>query len=319
MKKTTINLLLICSLFSACQQTNVENTKTKEVISMKAHIGASETHARYLTTDGKESNFTDNDQIGLYRDEEAVVKWSYEENKWKSEKTMYWENPNQEYCFYAYYPFSHSEQKPKTDVVMPDLSTQSGSLTTLYKYDFLAAQIINQSYDDGKTISFTGENNCFKHISCLVKLTFKAQGDLKDATLNNIQLTGDNLTCNTTYAFDKETGGNVCFGEEVTSSSVTTDELNEQASSEKEYYFVVNQFSDSENLIKLTLQYTKQEQKYSISTNFTNTSFLSGKLHHYDITIMNGNVQITGSDIKDWETNGDTEEIIIDGDEKEKA
>lgn len=314
MKNELFNAFVACCLLTACQQANVEELKTNEVISLEAQIGNPLVKSHYLASNELQSSFTTGDKIGLFRDDEAVVGWEFKTNTWHSEKTMYWSSANAIHNFYAYYPFSESERNSRATIVMPILKNQTGDLADISNYDFLASKLTNRKYSDGSTISFSGENS-FKHVSSLVKLVFKANGDLEGSTLTNIELSGDMLSSATTYSFDAIEGSEVKFEGGLAYTTISASELNADMSSDKTFYFVVNEYKNASNPISLLLEYKVGTMEKSITIDFSEIKFTSGKLHPYSISIMNGIVNLTGSAIEDWKNDVELVDIIVDGSE----
>ncbi|MGL4853459.1 MAG: fimbrillin family protein [Phocaeicola sp.] len=316
MRKEMTLMVAVLLGITACRNTTNEQPEANVPLSIEAQIGSPNAVARYISETDTKSSFTAGDQIGLFRDELELVKWEYSESTWRSDEIMYWESATKKHDFHAFYPFTDIANTSFKAVPMPVLSNQSGIQQGIAAYDFLVAQRMDHSYQDNPILSFTGEDHCFKHISCLVKLTIKAEGDLEDVTLQGIILSGYNIASETTYSFDAEDPG-VKFTTEATTSAVTASQLNREMSSDQLFYFVVNKHIDNAKPIKLELHYTKGENNYRIGVEQFETAFNEGMLQSYQIRVMNGVVKISGAEITEWQTDGETTDIIIDGSNKE--
>lgn len=312
MKKKTFHLVLVCCFFTACQSVDDAVSSAREILSLEAQIGNPSVASRYAISEGMVSSFVDGDQIGLYRDEEDVVGWTYNGTTWSSESIIYWESAETPHNFYAYYPFVSSERKARAAIVMPSLSKQSGKLSDISTCDFLVAQIPDRRFTSGSQISFTDDSS-FEHVSSLVQFTFKAGGDLAGAQLKGIELSGQNLATSSTFSFDAEEGKRVTLLGEGGYSTITAAALSESMELDRTYYFVVNSYERADALVNLLITYEKGADEYSINVQLPEKSFVAGKLHPYAITIMNGVVQLVGADIRDWVIDGTTTDIVIDG------
>ncbi|MGL5272692.1 MAG: fimbrillin family protein [Phocaeicola sp.] len=292
----------------------MENPKTNGIISLEAQIGIPTVKLRYVNSNEVESTFTENDKIGLFRDDESVIGWEFKSNNWESEEVMYWNNADVAHNFYAYYPFLESERNPRTAIIMPTLKNQTGNLTDISKHDFLVSKLLNRKFTDGSTISFSSENS-FKHVSSLVKLIFKAGGNLEGATLTSIELSGDMLSSTTTYSFDAAEGSQLVFEGELAYTTITASGLNVDMNDDRVFYFVANEYANATRPISLILGYTINDSEKTIIVDFPETKFISGKLHPYAISIMNGAINVTGSAIEDWKNDVGLVEIVVDGTE----
>lgn len=318
MEKRPFYLVVACCLLTACKQAEVADVATKEILSLEARIGIPAVASRYVISEEMHSTFVDGDQIGLYRDAESVVGWSYSSGTWHSETVMYWESAETPHDFYAYYPFVAATRTARSAIAMPMLSKQSGELDELPMYDFLVAQIPDRTFNAGSQLLFSGEYS-FKHLSSLVKLTFKAGGDLAGATLQSIELSGEKLATETTFSFDEEEGERISFADGATYTTITASGLAQTMESDKTYYFVANHYPLATTPIALLITYKKEEVSYSLTVNLAESNFLAGKLHPYTLTIMNGVVQVMGAEISDWETDVEDTEIVVDGESKDET
>lgn len=318
MEKKPFYLVVACCLLTACKQADVADLATREIISLEAQIGVPAVASRYAITEDMHSAFSEGDQIGLYRDAESVVGWTYSKGTWSSESIMYWESAETPHDFYAYYPFVAATRTARSAIAMPSLSKQSGEINEVGKYDFLVAQIPDRTFGAGSQLLFNGDNS-FRHLSSLVKFTFKASGDLEGAVVKGIELSGEKLATETTFSFDAEEGKQISFAAGATYTTITASNLEHSMNVDKTFYFVVNHYPLATTPITLLVAYEKEGGSYSLTVNLAESNFLSGKLHPYTITIMNGVIELVGAEIRDWETDVEEIDIVVDGAEKDKT
>ena len=311
------------TFFVACQQAEVENLEADDLrMSIVASINnQKETpDSRYVGEDPDNVDFTEDDAIGLFVDNNPVVEWVYdEENNWSSgEKVVYWPDKTKSHTFRAFYPYAETESY--TSVPMPSLLNQTGTIKSISECDFLVATK-SQSYTDGKTVEFK-ETASFKHVSSLLKLTFNGGGDLEGSVLTKITVTGNGLVASSTYAFGEEGGVSLKLKEDssddvLVASLSNKDGEAKMGSNAKSFYLIVNARTKEElSAVSLTVEYIKGETPYVASLeNLTSNGFVGGTCQSYTFTIKDASISIVGSSIEEWSGGESLDNVEINGEE----
>ena len=119
------------ALLIGCQQEDVDDAFEKLPVSIEANIGNSydEPVGRYVGDEPNEAAFALGDAIGLMVNEGSFVKWTYDGSKWSpTGNAVYWKDKVNNHQFYAFYPYEYKDGMSLTNVPMPDLSGQDGSM-----------------------------------------------------------------------------------------------------------------------------------------------------------------------------------------------
>jgi hypothetical protein len=238
---------------------------------------------------------------------------------------MKWKNIGDDHTFYAFYPYNTGASL--SVIPMPDLANQDGTMTSVAACDFLVATK-TQSYSDGATVSFTGDD-AFDHVSSLVVLTLKNTANLASATIRSISLTGTNLVAPTTYSFIDNEETDADEADKVSLDGTAVNEMISDFSDvvmngDKVFYFVVNSSTVPRKDVTLSITYQLENEEIYTATkvglhknNEDNGYFDSGYFYNYGITVSTGNVlTITGHTINTWQK-GDSFDITIDNSEKQ--
>lgn len=200
---------------------------------------------------------------------------------------------------------------------MPSLSGQDGTMATIATKDFLAITKSESYVTNNGVVSFT-EDYSFKHVSALVKITLKGEGDLLNTTINNITLKGDDIISTSTYKF-LETGNPIG---KVTVAQGTGDEISITPSNctitteGKVFYFVVNAGTATLDNVSLTIKYTSGENNYTATLaqlGASDKEFVSGVMHKYGLKVADGILSISGNTISGWGDGQDMGDIVING------
>lgn len=321
MKNTWIVPLLATSFWGvSCQENGTsEDFQEKEhSVFITAKIGKPVLEARYVqSTEKASANFSPNDCIGVFMDG-TLAGFTMNSSAWvTSSEDFFWPDREEEHMFHAFYPYTDATADATTELVpMPSLKGQDGTWENLSQFDFLVATKTLAYQDDAGKVAFSGEN-AFKHVSSLLKINLKAEGDLANATITKITLQGENLVTSTSYSF---TTGNVTTDRKE-ESALTIEPGLQMDDADAPFYFIVNgekeaadETSSAVRPIDLSIEYTCNGKNYIANREEFANSLLFGHLHSYDIIIKGGNVIITGGEISGWAT-GETETIIINGEE----
>ena len=331
MKKHLI-ILCVFSLFLlvGCQQ-SVDDLVVNEnyPILIEASIGDAG-GSRYTGSTPNAATFTGGDNIGLaYKvgtdAATSFVKWTLNNGSWNPATEMDWKNIGDDHTFYAFYPYSTDASL--SEISMPYLANQDGTMTSVAACDFLVATK-TQSYSDAATVSFTGVD-AFNHVSSLVVLTLKNTANLASATIRSISLTGTNLVTPTTYSFIDNKDTNESEADKVSLDGTAVNAMIADLSDvvmngDRVYYFVVNSSTVPRKNVTLSITYQLTNGEIYTATkvglhknNDDNGYFDRGYFYNYGITVSTGNeLNITGHTINTWQK-GDSFDITIDNSEKQ--
>ncbi len=323
-RKVCLPLLAIL-FFSACQNDeSVKDLMKRPTVAIVANIGNVDETSRYkhdVETDN--ASFSDTDQIGVFMDDDAAVKWYLNGSSWKTDTPMYWADRTELHDFYAFYPYITTAVKNK--VPMPSLEAQNGkSVDDIGSYDFLVASAKDASFEgtDGE-ITLT-----FSHVSSLLKLTLENVGDLKGARVDKITIRRVGLLSPCTYSFVdgavNPAGGSI-------NELVWNPQNGHKMVGNLSLYFIIN--GDlSENKDEATffsIEYThvvdtdtdsSTEKHYEAKRSDFPLSPVGGNRYMFDIKINSGQeLIITGSKITPWEGDKEAEDVVINGGEKTPA
>ena len=308
------------TFFVACQQAEVESPKADDLrMSIVASInGQSESpESRYTGTDPSNVVFKNEDKIGVFIDSKPADAWIFDGEDWTSvDKIIYWPSRTNTHTFRAFYPYAEADTY--TEVPMPSLQEQDGTIESISKCDFLVTTK-EQSYSEGGTVTFNKEDEendySFKHVFTLLKLNFQQGEGLSGATLNKITFKGTNIVAPSTYSFQTN---QVTLVPDGNSDALTTDGLSKDLTGGQTFYFIVNEKQDIESASPITLavEYTVNGKTYEAkAANLGNNLFEGGACQTYTITIKNDVLVITGATIAPWGEGDDFPDISINGEE----
>lgn len=209
------------ALLAGCQQAGeIEELGNELPMSVEASI-VKTMGSRYavIDEDPNQLSFANGNAIGMAVEGEEFVEWTLNGSTWTpTGDCVYWPDKNTAYKFNAFYPFA--DVTDEGGIKMPSLSGQDGTMATIATKDFLAITKSESYVTNNGVVSFT-EDYSFKHVSALVKITLKGEGDLLNTTINNITLKGDDIISTSTYKF-LETGNPIG---KVTVAQGTGDEI----------------------------------------------------------------------------------------------
>ena len=306
------------ALLAGCQQANeIEELGDKLPMSVEASI-VKTMGSRYavIDEDPNQLSFADGNAIGMAVEGEEFVEWTLNGSTWTpTGDCVYWPDKNTAYKFNAFYPFA--DVTDEGGIKMPSLSGQDGTMATIATKDFLAITKSESYVTNNGVVSFT-EDYSFKHVSALVKITLKGEGDLLNTTINNITLKGDDIISTSTYKF-LETGNPIG---KVTVAQGTGDEISITPSNctitteGKVFYFVVNAGTATLDNVSLTIKYTSGENNYTATLaqlGASDKKFVSGVMHKYGLKVADGILSISGNTISGWGDGQDMGDIVING------
>ena len=308
---------LVMTFFVACQQTEVENLKAEDMrMSISASInGQSKSpKSRYAGTDPSHVEFQTGDAIGLFIDSKPAIEWTLASSGWNTSEIVYWPDRTKSHTFRAFYPFA--ETLSCGTVPMPSLLNQTGTIESISACDFLVATK-EQSYQEGDMIEFKGEDASFKHVSTLLKITFKEGAELNGAILKKIAIEGTGIVSPSTYSFEDKI---VTLTPDTNSDVLSVDGLSQDLSDGFTYYFIVNEKQDASSLVKLAVEYEINGMAYVAQlSSFAGNVFDGGMCQSYIITIQNNVLVVSGADISSWGVGESMEDIVINGEEASES
>ena len=316
MKKRTFAAICCMVMLAGCQQTDgIANEGERLPMYIKASIGKSEVGSRYFVETPNSLSFYDGDEIGLSVNDGAFVQWTYSDGRWDVVPAVNWNDKSSEHTFAAFYPFATGASKGY--VPMPDLSGQDGTMTSVATRDFLVSTK-TQTYGTNGIVSFTGDD-AFKHVSSLVSITLKGEGDLVGAKVSEISISGEHILTPSTYSFEVANDNAVTLNvakqvdllEVLPSYTMTSEGIT--------YYFVLNSGTVELADVTLCIQYEKGGKEYNaqligLGTN-TVTKFESGKQYSYALKVAGGVLVVTGNEIAPWGNGLTMDDIVINGSE----
>ena len=305
-------------LLAGCQQAGeIEELGNELPMSVEASI-VKTMGSRYavIDEDPNQLSFANGNAIGMAVEGEGFVKWTLNGSTWTpTGGCVYWPDKNTAYKFNAFYPFA--DVTDEGGIKMPSLSGQDGTMATIATKDFLAITKSESYVTNNGVVSFT-EDYSFKHVSALVKITLKGEGDLLNTTINNITLKGDDIISTSTYKF-LETGNPIG---KVTVAQGTGDEISITPSNctitteGKVFYFVVNAGTATLDNVSLTIKYTSGGKSYTATLaqlGASDKKFVSGVMHKYGLKVADGILSILGNTISGWGDGQDMGDIVING------
>ena len=302
-------------LFAGCGQAEELDSMGENLeMSMVASIEGSDNSgaSRYVGGSPNAAAFTNGDAVGLAVGEGEFVKWVYN-TTWKPEgASVNWNDKTSNHNFRAFYPYA--DNASKGSVPMPELAEQTGDMICVAKKDFLVASK-TQTYGTNGEVLFTGDD-AFKHVSSLVALTLKAEGELTSATINEISIEGTDILTPTTYSFveDKVTL------DSDNSKKIDLLKLNpshSMDSNNKNFYFVLNSGTVDLSAVTLKIGYTTSNGSYvaelkGLGSNEVN-EFERGKQYSYSLKVAGGELVISGNTIQYWGEGLTLNDIVING------
>lgn len=307
-----IFLALSCiALLAGCQQSDeIENMSEELLLSIEASIGDTQNHlsSRYSSSDETPNNliFDVGNSIGLFMEGKDLVEWTKTQSGWSSEKALYWPNKSDNYDFYAYYPYA--EATSIENVPMPSLAGQLGTIASLSDCDFLVA-FTNQNYGTDGTVSFTGTDASFKHVSSLVAVTVKGDCDLKESLIKNISFAAAGIASRTTYSFATNTTALMENGESDKMESGSLD--CQMAGEDKTFYFILNPgiaLSD----VTFCIKYATADVDYKAEkAGLGSVTLARGGRYNFNLSISDGVLTLSGGEIQNWGDGTQMDDIEI--------
>jgi hypothetical protein len=319
MKRNVLSAFCCMALLAGCQQADeIEELGNELPMSVEASI-VKTMGSRYavIDEDPNQLSFADGNAIGMAVEGEEFVEWTLNGSTWTpTGDCVYWPDKNTAYKFNAFYPFA--DVTDEGGIKMPSLSGQDGTMATIATKDFLAITKSESYVTNNGVVSFT-EDYSFKHVSALVKITLKGEGDLLNTTINNIMLKGNDIISTSTYKFS-ETGnpiGVVEVAANETGDEISISPENCTITAEGEvFYFIVNAGTITLDNVSLIIKYTSGGKIYTATLAQLGTSaqkFESGVFYTYGLKVADGILSISGNTISGWGDGQPMGDIVING------
>lgn len=308
-------LLLSVALLSSCEDSEWTSSKSDDLrMSVVASISSlgDASQSRYAGSVPNSVQFTEGDRIGIFVDELDPVKWTYTSSQWNADGVVFWPDKADDHVFRAFYPYV--EGAALNNVSMPGLKQQDGTVAGISTCDFLVATT-TQSYGSDGIVVFKGEGKSFVHVSSLLKLTFKGDGDLQTSTLDRISISGKDIVAPSSYSFESD---EVTFSSDDSSDLLDVVLSHEMKGTDATFYFILNAKTDSSTPVTLTLEYTTDGKSYEASLeDFASNVFAGGMQQSYTISVKDSYLIVSGSEISPWGDGETLDNIIINGQEQE--
>lgn len=305
---------IVMTFFSACQQ---EVNEINEANGLRMSIAASikgqteSVGSRYTGNDPTAVSFAKNDAIGVFINDDPVVKWTYDgQSNWDAGKIIYWPSKNTACKFYAFYPYddelSYDSYK---SVPMPSLLGQTGEIASISNCDFMVSSV-SQSYETSDVVCFNGDN-AFEHVSSLVQLTIKGNGDLSSSTLTKISISGNGIATSATYSF---VTNKVTFSSDEPINELSSEMSVEMEGEDKTFYFIVNPKQATSGMVTLSIEYETEGVSYTAELEgFSGNAFSQGYRQSFTVVVKDSKLTLSGSSITPWEDGEPLGDIVING------
>jgi len=323
MKKLTFAATCCMAMLAGCQQAEeIVNPSEELIMSIEASIGDA-ARSRYASNNDKGTpyslKFVEGDKIGVFVDDRAAVtEWTKTSNEdWSTTPNpVYWPGKGSEgYDFYAFYPYpSENNVISRTSVPMPSLEGQDGTISSISARDFMVATTHKAYTDNNGKVSFTGPNDCFKHVSSLVAITILKESDLKESTIHKISFEGTktNLGSLTSYSFEnKDSPVTVTTSIDNVVSAENFQISMAEETEDKTLYFILNSGANLSN-VTFSIEYQTGLKSYiATKTGLGEGTLTSGNRYNFKLNITDGVLSITGNEIQGWGEGTNMEDIII--------
>ena len=304
--KNIIRLLVLSGLMMACQEHQEDFPQDDQrTVELSAQISSEGARADLVTV-GKQY-FENKDQMGLFVDAQGTQTcWTFDANKWTSNKKVYWKEPESTFC--AYYPYA---ERAVYDVVpMPDLTRQKGTDKDINSFDFVVSKA-NFVYNDCKGIVSFTEENSLKHVYAMVIVNIKNKYTDEAVDVDYVNFVGDGLFTQSSYSFVKDKIEMVYAGGEKNSLKIDYPSGQQLSSTENLIVKIFVNPKTCKSPLKFSLGYTDHVQsKTAVADNLSN-EFKAGFYYKYNMTLNNrSELVITGVNINGTE-NEDLPDLIL--------
>lgn len=308
--------MCFCSMFAlaSCQQEEMSMSQQGTLdLHVQASIAGNEMSARSVTAEDGSSDFKEGDEIGFFMPYSSTpMKWTLASGSWKTDGEAEWKDKVNEYSFCAYYPYA-KETTSSAQVVMPDLSKQTGTWNGLGEYDFLFARCLASYESNNGTVSFTGPS-AFQHAYSLVSVTLIKDKEGEEVTLQKESFSGEGFFDKHYYKFDDKASldGMVAVGESSASPLTFTYEEGVALDIKGSHSAVILlNPSVSEKTLSYSAAYQRDGISYIAHTDGIKGEFKSGYCYKYKLRLTKEGLAVVGKEISQWNVES-MEDILIE-------
>ena len=287
MKKTLVKWsCLAIGVLASCQQRDLSEGISSDSLALNLQASvAGEIISRTTTQQDGHTTFVQGDKIGFFRPDQK-----------------------NDYDFCAFYPYAEGAQR--ANVPMPDLSEQDGTLENIGKWDFLVAnKTCNYQTNSGK-VSFTDES-AFKHTCSLVLVTLVKNEKDAETTLKTAGFEGKGIASKYIYNFTEGKMQPVAESPEVNKLLLDMEPEGVAITEEGYEIAVLLNPTSEDGTLKFSISYERDGFAYEAYTEAMKGHLVGGKCYKYKVKIEKESLIIEGSDISDWQTDGETEDITV--------
>ena len=283
MKRTFLYTLLVAGLLASCTNDELaDNPLANGPVAAQVTAGINQTLTR-VSADG--TSFTDGDKINVIADD-GTYEYIYGSGTWNELSPYYFQDLN-DVNFKAWY----ATAEPENNAISVNTTIQTVT-DGWNQWDILVTPTVTASASS-PTINFTGDY-AFKHIMSQVALTFKAGDGISDLTsLTAYTLKGlvTNDTFNTqTCALENETATG-----DVTITGISGVSGPEYSATP----LILLPQAVTNNQIALEVTYNNQVYKANLTTPIGGLQ--EGYSYAYTVTIKNNGLEISDTEIEDWQ------------------
>lgn len=305
--------VLLATGMASCRQEGVpaQVNEADAAVQVKASVWGNNMGRTVTQEDGSVS-FSEGDRIGFFMPEDDGARlFVYTGGEWVTEEETVWPTLSDDYTFHAFYPYE--EGADITEIPMPDLTAQTGTLADIGDYDFLSATKTCGYTDAHGVVEFVNDD-AFTHVYALLLVTLKDEGDGNRLTSVSVEGTG----CFTAHAYRFTDGVGGMFkpsGTEETDRWTLAVAEDEEASDASRQVAVLLNPSSSEVQLTLTVNYTRQTVAFMASTDAISHAFEGGFCYKYQIRIdQEDKLVIDGHEVTSWIEGEVTEnDILVEG------
>ncbi len=294
----------------ACHQNEFVGGESADDSALR--IQASITKSALARTNTEQSGvvtFEESDKIGFYMPESSLsVQWTYTDGEWIASENLFWPDKVSDWTFQAYYPFT--EAVSRTNITMPNLSLQDGTLKNIGKYDFLTSSVVTNYASGSGVVAFTGKHS-FKHAYCLLMVTLKEEQNSGATRLKEVSLSGEDIATLHRYKFDEGAGSMEKIPEtpSVNKLMFAPDIV---IPSEGHPTVVLINPSDLETPLSFMAKYERADKSFEAGTVNLGSRFESGKFYKISVKIRKEGLVIEDNSVEDWVIDESLGEVIVD-------
>lgn len=303
-------------VLAACQSQDVQNENASdETLAIQIEAAIEGNYVKRAETVAGKSAFTQGNSIGMFAPGvEEAVEWTLADaGKWEPAVTLFWPNKTTPYTFYAFYPYA--EAATTSSVPMPDLEMQDGTFNE--EFDFLVAtNTCTYADTENGMVSFSGEENQFKHVYSMLHLNFKnsVENDLSLGTVK-VQLPG----LLTTHVYDFTLGKPVVAPDGAAIDAITfAVGQNITAGQSHHVVFLANPTTDNQKLA-VSISYEREGKQYTASAKASVQSLEASKQYSLNLDIQKNALSITGLEISEWSTGEIIDNLVMEEETEEET